>query len=44
MNWGTKLVIGMALFISFIVTLGVLMIRDLPDCGQQIIMLLVRIY
>lgn len=31
MNWGTKLVIGMALFISFIVTLGVLMIRSDSD-------------
>lgn len=31
MNWGTKLIIGMALFISFIVTLGVLMIRSDSD-------------
>ena len=31
MNWGTKLGIGMALFISFIVTLGVLMIRSDSD-------------
>ena len=31
MNWGTKLGIGMALFISFIVTLGVLMIRSNSD-------------
>ena len=31
MNWGTKLGIGMALFISFIVTLGILMIRSESD-------------
>lgn len=31
MNWGVKLGIGMALFISFIVTLGVLMMRSDPD-------------
>lgn len=31
MNWGTKLVISMGLFISFIVTLGVLMIRSSSD-------------
>jgi len=31
MNWGKKLVIGMALFISFIVTLGILMIRSDSD-------------
>lgn len=31
MNWGTKLVIGMALFMSFIITLAVLMIRSDSD-------------
>lgn len=31
MSWGTKLGIGMALFISFIVTLGVLMMRSDTD-------------
>ena len=31
MNWGTKLVIGMLSFMSFIVVLGVLMIGSTPD-------------
>jgi hypothetical protein len=31
MNWGTKLVIGMGLFMSFIITLAVLMIRSDSD-------------
>lgn len=31
MNWGTKLIIGMALFMSFIITLAVLMIRSDSD-------------
>lgn len=31
MNWGTKLVIGMVLFMSFIITLAVLMIRSDSD-------------
>jgi hypothetical protein len=31
MNWGTKLVIGMGLFMSFIITLAVLMIRSESD-------------
>jgi hypothetical protein len=31
MNWGTKLIIGMLLFMSFIVVLGVLMIRSDSD-------------
>lgn len=31
MNWGTKLVIGMALFMAFIITLAVLMIRSDSD-------------
>ncbi len=31
MNWGTKLGIGMGLFMSFIVTLGVLMLRSKSD-------------
>ncbi len=31
MNWGTKLGIGMALFMSFIITLGVLMMRSESD-------------
>ena len=31
MNWGTKLVIGMGLFMAFIITLAVLMIRSGSD-------------
>ena len=31
MNWGTKLIIGMGLFMSFIITLVVLMIRSETD-------------
>jgi hypothetical protein len=31
MNWGTKLVIGMVLFMSFIITLAILMIRSDSD-------------
>lgn len=31
MNWGTKLIIGMALFMSFIITLAILMIRSDSD-------------
>jgi len=31
MNWGTKLAIGMALFIGFIITLSVLMITSKSD-------------
>lgn len=31
MNWGTKLVIAMALFMGFIVTLGLLMFRSQTD-------------
>ncbi|RZM21604.1 MAG: nitrogen fixation protein FixH [Pedobacter sp.] len=31
MNWGTKLIIGMLLFMSFIVVLGVLMFRSETD-------------
>lgn len=31
MNWGTKLVIGMLTFMSFIVVLGILMFRSTPD-------------
>jgi hypothetical protein len=31
MNWGTKLIIGMLLFMSFIVVLGVLMVRSDND-------------
>lgn len=31
MNWGTKLVIGMGLFMAFIITLAVLMIRSDSD-------------
>ena len=31
MNWGTKLIIGMLLFMSFIIVLAVRMIRSDPD-------------
>jgi nitrogen fixation protein FixH len=31
MNWGTKLVLGMLLFMGFIITLGVMMIRSESD-------------
>lgn len=31
MNWGTKLIIGMALFMAFIVALGILMFRSDTD-------------
>lgn len=31
MNWGTKIVIGMASFMAFIIVLATLMIRSNPD-------------
>lgn len=31
MNWGTKLILGMAVFMSFIITLVVLMVRSNSD-------------
>jgi hypothetical protein len=31
MNWGTKLIIGMLSFMSFIIVLAVLMITSKPD-------------
>ncbi|WP_256004617.1 MULTISPECIES: FixH family protein [Pedobacter] len=31
MNWGSKIIIGMALFMSFIILLGIMMVRSTPD-------------
>ncbi|RZM29342.1 MAG: hypothetical protein EOO88_05320 [Pedobacter sp.] len=31
MNWGTKIIIGMAVFMAFILVLGIFMIRSNPD-------------